>query len=890
MRGAKIYSAFLLAVLVSSFALAAFKYDGNQLSSSYIAGQQITGKVNLTFTDHEADSVLTSNFNGNITLAEFLKKNNANFTCSPSDCLDGYSDFGSPINEININDESVVGFKLSGPEVFVTDAEVSFGGSSGPSCTNQMIVDFLDDGENLLINPAYQNESCFSKKYGCFDTGLASYELATISTQLYCNNVTLEAAPAYQVGAKLHNKNTGSGGVEMQLLSKELNFLGKCTLPNINQSVQEASCVIEYSGTKPDNYFVCVRAEESSSNYRINSETMGGICGVANPFSTTLGTTDFEIYASPLKFADVNLKAKELFNKAHNLDLAGYIDSYVSEKYGRDCTEGCIIPIKVSGQNQKVTFSGAAITYSRAGVSIQTNQIFMLTKEGAKVNSGNLTLELEHAGFTIPIGSKSKVFTLYVDGSKVFSEPINIMPSFDFEISPKFVSFGQTTKFTALTQFNITNSVWDFGDGTGEKTSNGKEINHAYLEQGTFDAEVKITRVDGTIASKKFKIVVGEAKGAVNETITEYKKRISDIENDISTFPSWAQLKIKEVIDVEAMKAALSEEEEKYNSASNDSDYESIMLALVELDVPASIEETKVSTFPLVAGYETFNPSYIQAASSSQINDFTELRNLISSWMVENVDAEARVSVVAATGDSGAEDLMTLFKVETKPKKSITEKVFLVIGLNPQAIAFRSSYGESSAGGGTIIELAPSSNQVFEFAITGEVSALDAGIYISPLVENLGGAVQVVSCNFDDRCDKSRGENRDNCADCRPWGWFSIWMILLLLAAFAGYVALQEWYKKRYESSLFPDKNDLYNLLNFIYNSRRSGLDDKTLRGKLAEAGWRGEKINYAMRKIDGKRTGMYEVPIFKFLENRRVRMELEKRQKERIDARFIKR
>jgi hypothetical protein len=87
---------------------------------------------------------------------------------------------------------------------------------------------------------------------------------------------------------------------------------------------------------------------------------------------------------------------------------------------------------------------------------------------------------------------------------------------------------------------------------------------------------------------------------------------------------------------------------------------------------------------------------------------------------------------------------------------------------------------------------------------------------------------------------------------------------------------------------LFRNKNDLFNLINFIYNSRVSGLKDREIRRKLEGAGWSGEQITYAFRKIDGKRTGMWEIPIMGAFERGKVKKEIEKMHPEGIDTRFI--
>ena len=67
-------------------------------------------------------------------------------------------------------------------------------------------------------------------------------------------------------------------------------------------------------------------------------------------------------------------------------------------------------------------------------------------------------------------------------------------------------------------------------------------------------------------------------------------------------------------------------------------------------------------------------------------------------------------------------------------------------------------------------------------------------------------------------------------------------------------------------------------------------MDDSAIRKKLSGSGWQREQLPYAIRKLDGKRTGMFEIPIFKFAENRKVKEEIAKRQSKGVDTRFIKR
>jgi hypothetical protein len=63
--------------------------------------------------------------------------------------------------------------------------------------------------------------------------------------------------------------------------------------------------------------------------------------------------------------------------------------------------------------------------------------------------------------------------------------------------------------------------------------------------------------------------------------------------------------------------------------------------------------------------------------------------------------------------------------------------------------------------------------------------------------------------------------------------------------------------------------------MNISYNQ---GMKKSDIFGKLKDLGWNSEQLRYAWNKFQGKRTGMWEIPIFKWVEKRQVKRELEKR------------
>ena len=58
----------------------------------------------------------------------------------------------------------------------------------------------------------------------------------------------------------------------------------------------------------------------------------------------------------------------------------------------------------------------------------------------------------------------------------------------------------------------------------------------------------------------------------------------------------------------------------------------------------------------------------------------------------------------------------------------------------------------------------------------------------------------------------------------------------------------------------------MYNLISFIQNSKKKGIEEDKIIASLKKSGWNSEQISYIIKKYLGKRTGMFEIPIEKIL------------------------
>jgi hypothetical protein len=98
------------------------------------------------------------------------------------------------------------------------------------------------------------------------------------------------------------------------------------------------------------------------------------------------------------------------------------------------------------------------------------------------------------------------------------------------------------------------------------------------------------------------------------------------------------------------------------------------------------------------------------------------------------------------------------------------------------------------------------------------------------------------------------------------WALFILILFFLVIVGFVIYIILQHWYKTKYETYLFKNRNYLFNLVNYIHAQKEKGVKESEMIKKLKKQGWNSEQITYVMRKYLGKRTGMWEIPVEKLL------------------------
>ncbi len=882
-----VFFVFLICLFFSFGVVSAsyvFEKNSSTIEKDYVENDFIRGKIKIS-VENEINPMLKGNFGGGMNVYDVFKKGGKvagkDYTCSPVSCKESYSkadgDSGSLEKDISLSTQKkIYGFEITGQSVVIKDIKFEIDGSGEITCENQANIDYLNDNSTDYFNMKSSGIVCQSKNesYGCFSTSETGEEVLLKKTpEFYCENVTLDSAPGYELGAKI----SGTGGeVELKLLNINKTYIGGCV---DSPAGGRAKCIIDAPSREKKNYYVCIASKEDSS-YKIKRENKGSVCGGVYDGSSIKFPYDYEIYARPLEYAQIGAEIidKDKYKALTGKDIIAETNKYINDNYRGDCSNGCAIPLGVWGiQGQSLRIKNIQARYDSAGATVESDKIFSLVKKDFSLSFNSTFLDLVNFEIKTPMKNGVSKFELYLGENKLMEENINVKIGFNFSIGPRRTLIGQSTRFSIFGLSNIQSSRWNFGDGS--PSVSGKEYaEHTYSKDGEYIVEVNVQNNAGDVSTKKFKVNVGDVKRSANIKILSYDSALKSIKEDIASVPGWVKVEIEKATKIGDLETSLKKIKEEYALLGNNSkeeEYVPVLEKLLDLEIPYSVSVSEQGTLPMDIGYSNIDSKYVAEFSGGEKTE--DLEEAIVLWNLDSYANDVDFKTYSSFSEFGEKTLAREYKVRIEKISDNFAEEYLFIQESFDKLKWKEDYDAREIAGGSYIPIAD--KKEIEFLIVGE-SPPDVeklGMYISPVIGDLGSFDKPIDSIF----------YRDGVF---RWKFFFVWMSVLIVSFLAVYLILQTWYKRHYERSLFKNPDDLYNLIYFIYNSRMAGIEDKDSKIKLGERKWKKEQIVYAFKKIDGKRTGMWEIPIFKFMENKKVKQEIEKKQGKPIDVRFIKR
>ncbi len=849
-------------VLVFSFVSASFDVGvpSHLIETQYSPYGTIKGWINTSFNNEPADSIFEDSFGNSLSLLDLLKTNSdINYVCNPIGCLPNYE--ASNLEQtksfsLNPGEKKIIGFKITEDIVDVNSVTFNVESDVIESCTNQLEIDFLREGNADIVNNKVSNLYCSSlKNYGCFNPS-ESLSNALIDYQSYCQKITLSESPGFKVGAWVKEETEGDKELFMELYDMNRNYVASCELPTAPSSWGEIDCDLNYSNIKSKEYYVCISSTGSGGEYYTRGyyDSFSGCGYMGYPTTPSLESYAYQIFVREKKFDAI--ETLEILNILPDGNIISEMaNDYLFERYGEDgCSSGCVVPIEfTSNVYQNLVLKNLSVDYSAGGgLEDSVNEFYDLSQTHSIINSGFQEINLDEGNFSVPSDYGEETFELSLEGEEIFSEEIIIKraPLIN-DLKPKVTAAAIPTEFEVLSNSsNITKYEWAFGDGINITTIVNK-VTHTYNSTGVYGLKIIITNDNQLSSSKTFEINVSSPKQAINTTLEKKLNDLIKIGLQIKNYKF--EKNLKSVLNFDSIGEQLNKIQQDYKKASSEEDYKEIIISLLGIKVPESVNVVKsAESITFYPKKDNINLEVMKEIGGgdydTQYSD--EYANAIIFWNQENMDIKVTFSEFSASYWYFEEEpILRTFEFQINKKNSIDYSYLVIAEL--EGIEFEEDYFMREKEGYFYIELEQDSKTI-AFTTTEEVNFLDVPVFISPKLEKL---------TIEEKIEIGEKENNSK------WIFFIFILFFLVLFGVGVYIILQEWYKKRYEKYLFKKKNDLYNLMIYITERRKKGLSNKELYSKLKKSGWGSEQVNYVLRKHSGKRTGMFD--IFSFVKKK---------------------
>lgn len=469
-----------------------------------------------------------------------------------------------------------------------------------------------------------------------------------------------------------------------------------------------------------------------------------------------------------------------------------------------------------------ISFSSASFIFSNIGSSI-SNQYGIPDYTKARINI-SFQNESVNSIFRDSLGNWIQLGAL-----------LDIVGVYDY-------AFNDTTNKTIDSTFHIL--VFDkanfslpevTGNFTYQLNFSGKEL---------FKEQFKIISVDNSL----------------RKSIDEKNDKFDEYKTEIKKYDLSVQEILNQYFNVTSLDKDFKNIETQYQNAKTSQEYAEVSENLSKIIIPEEItENVKTTPITFYPNKDTINLEILKNIGAGDYGKNEEgYIDAVFAWNQNNFTTKLTFKEILI--NYGEEQtILRIFEFEFE--NDIEENTYFIIG-PLEDLRFDKNYSQAEESDYTYINLYENSDKI-TFSTTEDVDFLDVPVFTSPSLDYL----QPVIIDFPPVEDK-----------LSKWVLFGLIVFLLILIAIIAYVIIQAWYRRKYENYLFKNRNNLYNIMTYIQNAKKRGMERDDIMKNLKKAGWNREQINYAIRKYEGKKIiGIIERPFKKVIE------EIEKRPRENI-------
>ncbi|MFZ1971005.1 MAG: PKD domain-containing protein [Candidatus Nanoarchaeia archaeon] len=851
MKRLVIFFVILASIFLSQSVFASIVLINSSISSQYSPNSTINGWIDVNISNEMANSSFSTNLNQNIPLISFIRAQNfsptSNYICSPANCNYSYVTTNSlvPTSLVHLNtgQSMVFGINITGNITSINSFSLNVTSNAPELNESQLSIDLLNDNNIEWNQYKGAQDLANVKYYGCYNSSLGSSASYSIYSTNYCEEVYLSRSPMINIGADI--SGSGVSNLTLSIYDSNFNQLGMCKEPA--DSSGEIGCIAQDNTGNSfpiigGYYYVCIKtdASNSSDQYLIGSQSQSPLCGFyGNNVPLTGYTANYAIFAQPGNFAPIGsfiLNNTEAENSKYNGNpLETEISNYISSQYGNNCQSGCVIPIKFSSnisQDLNLSDFNLSITTSR-GIVILHNLYNVSTASPTYSTNGIQNFSLNYANFAVPNAFGSNNFVLNFNNNTgsytLLSSPINILQiSQILSINPTITTALSPTNFVInMNAFgaNVTSYQWNFGDGKGIETTLTNNATYSYNQLGNFSLQITVTNSLNLTSSANFTIQVVSPKSAVNQLLILDTNDLKSLQSQMGSFPSFARTILNKTLNLANISNQLQDLTAANNSASSDSEYITIMSQLESINLPNSIQQTQSALVPFFQTNSTIDLDALKGIGGGTYdpNQQDDYINAIIASDLGNVSTSVSYGEFSAVYGSTVSPVLDTVQLNVNGPSGY----YLAVPSNLDNIKFDNIYQQS----GNYYYLPLTGNpQTISFATTETLSPNALPIFIAPSLTSISLSPASVKM----------GVNK--------------YLVLALIIAGIIFVivivvfALIRWYRFRYESYLFKDRNDLYNIINYINSSKTKGLKNREIEKNLRKSRWSSEQVDYVMK------------------------------------------
>lgn len=454
---------------------------------------------------------------------------------------------------------------------------------------------------------------------------------------------------------------------------------------------------------------------------------------------------------------------------------------------------------------------------------------FILSEEGSSINNQYDIPDYLKASINISFQNESlsSIFTDSLGNSITLKELLDITSGYSYE-------FNDNTDKTIDSEFQIL----EFNQANFSMPSNIGNFTYQLNFSGVqiFKKTFEITSIGNSVKEE-----IDKKYAEFNASKTEIKKYDLSIQNILNKF-----------LNITFIEDDLNKIEIQYESARSDEEYNQVLENLSSIKIPEQISEN-INTNPIIfyPNRELINLDVLKSIAGGDYDENEQgYIDAMYLWNENNLGTKLTFKEMLINYGLNEESTLKIFEFEFDKTNLNSDAYFIIKDIND--LKFEEGISPIEESGYSYINLNNISDKII-FSTTENVDFLSVPAFISPSLNNLEPATVG---------PYSPPENLSS-----KWILFGVIAFLLLLVAIVIYVILQAWYRRKYENSLFKNRNNLYNIMTYIQSSKKRGMERDDIMKDLKKAGWTREQINYAIRKYEGKKIlGIIQRPFKKVL------------------------